>query len=305
MEGNVVLMVENSSQFSAIIDALDAIVYVSDLDTYEVLYINQYTRDLFGDIVGKICWKTIQSGQTGPCQFCTNNRLIASSGSPNDSYVWEFQNTKTNLWFQCRDRAIPWTDGRLVRLEIATDITVLKRYEEEILQLAMTDQLTGLANRTQFQHRMEQSIKLANREKKCLALMILDLDEFKSVNDTYGHPVGDASLKAVASIFTEFSRETDVIVRLGGDEFAILIVHPEHEESAGINAQRIIDEIKRPINIMGHKIQIGISIGIALYPKNSEDDEELLKKADLALYEAKEGGRGIFIFYNPEMKPEE
>lgn len=186
-------------------------------------------------------------------------------------------------------------------LGIGHDITERKEAEEKIKHLAMTDSLTGLANRTQFDQRLLQSMKLANREGKSLALMMIDLDNFKPVNDTFGHPAGDALLQAVASIFTKFTRETDVVARLGGDEFAILVVHPEKEESAGINAQRIIDEIKKPITIIGNDIRIGASIGIALYPKDANDQEGLLKKADLALYETKESVRGTFTYYRPEM----
>ena len=131
--------------------------------------------------------------------------------------------------------------------------------------------------------------------------MMLDLDRFKQVNDTFGHPVGDAVLMAVATTFTKFSRETDVIARIGGDEFAILVVHPENEDSAGISARRIIDEIKSLKMVEETNVQIGISIGIALFPKDAEDQEELVKKADRALYKAKENERGVFVFYQPEM----
>ncbi|MDX8398721.1 MAG: GGDEF domain-containing protein, partial [Gallionellaceae bacterium] len=136
---------------------------------------------------------------------------------------------------------------------------------------------------------------------KRLALMLIDLDKFKPVNDTYGHPVGDALLQAVATIFTRHSRETDVVARLGGDEFAILMVHPESKEAAGVSAQRIVNEIMKPLTIMGHQIKIGTSLGIALYPDNGMNEEELIKKADIALYEAKNSGRNTYRFYQPEL----
>ncbi len=109
--------------FSAILDSLDSIVYVSDMNTYELLFINKYGRDLLGNITGKICWQALQSKKDGPCEFCTNNKLLDAEGKPTGVYIWEFQNTVNNRWYECRDQAIRWIDGRLVRLEIATDIT--------------------------------------------------------------------------------------------------------------------------------------------------------------------------------------
>ncbi len=195
-------------------------------------------------------------------------------------------------------------EGKNFLFSIIHDVTDRKRAEEEVRRLAMTDQLTDLANRRQFQQRLEQSMKLANREGKSLALMLLDLNKFKQVNDTHGHPVGDALLIAVASILIKSNRDTDVVARLGGDEFAILVVHPEGERGVAINAQRIVDEINEPINIMGLNIQTGISIGISLYPKDAEDEEGFIKKADLALYESKGDQRSAFLFYRPEMNSE-
>ena len=199
---------------------------------------------------------------------------------------------------------VPFRDeeGNVVGiLGVGHDITERKEAEEQIRHLAMTDPLTGLANRAQFDLRFQQSMKLANREEKSLALMMVDLDKFKPVNDTFGHQTGDVLLQAISSILIKSTRETDLVVRLGGDEFAILLVNPRDEESVCKNAQRIIDEIKKPITIMGNEIQVGASIGVALYPKDTDNQVGLLKNADLALYNAKESGRGIFSFYHSGM----
>ncbi|MCG7985559.1 MAG: diguanylate cyclase [Candidatus Thiodiazotropha lotti] len=178
------------------------------------------------------------------------------------------------------------------------DITDRKLAQEEIHRLAMTDQLTGLANRNQFTRRFEDSVKLATREKKHLALMVLDLDKFKPVNDTYGHQVGDALLQNVASILKNSCRETDIVARLGGDEFAILLVHPENGNDAGKCAQRIIDDINNPISIAGNNIKIGISIGISFFPEQSIKQDDLFYKADLALYKAKKSGRNAYCIFS-------
>jgi PAS domain S-box-containing protein len=124
---------ESQERVLTILDSLDAIVYVADMKTYEVIFANKYLRDLFGNIEGKICWQAIQSGQTGPCDFCTNTKLVDAEGNPAGTYRWEFQNTRIGRWYYALDRAIRWVDGRTVRLEIATDITERKRIEEDLL----------------------------------------------------------------------------------------------------------------------------------------------------------------------------
>ncbi len=117
---------------SSILDNINVLVYVADIKTYEVLYINEYTKNLLGDIKGKICWQSIQKGQKRPCKFCTNDKILNSEGKPTGVYHWEFQNTVTDKWFDIRDSAIEWHDGRIVRLEVATEITHLKNIEESL-----------------------------------------------------------------------------------------------------------------------------------------------------------------------------
>lgn len=182
--------------------------------------------------------------------------------------------------------------------ELEHEVVERKRAEEAIRKLAMTDQLTGLANRRQFQQYLVQSMKLAKREGKSLALMLLDLDRFKAVNDSLGHPAGDAVLKNVSSILTRHSRDSDLVARLGGDEFARLVIYPENKEGAGLSAQRVVDEVSKPMDAEGHEIEVGISIGIAFYPEDAETEEALIKKADLALYASKAKGRGGFTIYD-------
>ncbi|MFA6498710.1 MAG: GAF domain-containing protein [Desulfurivibrionaceae bacterium] len=119
------------AMMKTVLDSMEALVYVADMQTYEVLFVNRYGRDLLGDITGTICWQTIQTDQTGPCAFCSNRFLLTPAGKPGEVYTWDFRNTVTNRWFHIHDRAIPWLDGRLVRLEIASDITLLKEVEEK------------------------------------------------------------------------------------------------------------------------------------------------------------------------------
>jgi signal transduction histidine kinase len=117
---------------SSVLDSLEAIIYVADIETYEIRYMNKYSLNLFGDLTGKICWQTLQHGQTGPCDFCTNDKLLTSDGRPAGVHHWEFRNTVTGRWYDILDRAIEWEDGRIARLEIATDITDRKDAEEAL-----------------------------------------------------------------------------------------------------------------------------------------------------------------------------
>ena len=118
-------------RFKTLVDSLDALVYVADFTTHELLFVNKYGRDIWGEIAGQTCWQVLQADQTGPCSFCTNDRLLDDAGRPTGVWVWEFQNTVNKEWYECRDQAIEWTDGRYVRLEIATNITARKQAEQE------------------------------------------------------------------------------------------------------------------------------------------------------------------------------
>lgn len=126
---------ESFERFRTILDSIDSLVYVADMDTYELLFVNKYGRDRWGDVRGNNCWRALQSGQTGPCEFCTNDKLIDRNTNPLDPYIWEFQNTEDNQWYECRDQAIRWLDGRIVRMEIASNITQRKKAEEEKIKL--------------------------------------------------------------------------------------------------------------------------------------------------------------------------
>lgn len=126
-------LIESHERLTSILDSLNAVVYVADMETFEILYANKYLRDIMGDVTGKICWQTFQANQVNQCNFCTNDKLLDANGNPTGIYSWEFQNTVNGRWYTISDRAIKWIDGRIVRLEIATDIT-MRKYTEEALR---------------------------------------------------------------------------------------------------------------------------------------------------------------------------
>jgi len=182
------------------------------------------------------------------------------------------------------------------------DITERQRAEKKIIHLARHDALTGLANRAEFNARLEEATKRLRRNGGAIAVMMLDLDKFKAVNDTLGHPAGDQLLVEVARRLKSSVRETDVLARLGGDEFAIIQEGAANQHEAALAlALRIINAICQPCDLSGQQASVGTSIGIALAPQHGSDPEELLKRADLALYNVKAGGRNDFRVFQPEM----
>ncbi len=185
------------------------------------------------------------------------------------------------------------------------DITERKRAEEKMAFMARHDALTGLANRVLLHEKMEEALVRLRRRGEAFSLFVFDLDLFKSVNDSLGHPIGDLLLTAVAQRLRSCTRETDTVARLGGDEFALLqSVEGNQREAAVALAARLLDAINAPYEVEGHPILIGTSIGIVLAPNDGIEVEQLLKNADLALYRAKAEGRNSFRLFEPEMDAE-
>ena len=194
----------------------------------------------------------------------------------------------------------PTADGGWVATH--EDVTEQRRAEAEISRLARHDVLTGLANRAEFNAKLEGASKRAKRYGGAITVMMLDLDKFKAVNDTLGHPAGDKLLVEVASRLKASLRETDVVARLGGDEFAIIQEGgtTQHEGAIAL-ALRIIHSITQPFDLDGHQANIGTSVGIAMAPEHGIEPEDLLKSADLALYAVKSGGRNDYRIFQPAM----
>ena len=183
---------------------------------------------------------------------------------------------------------------------IVQDITERKLAQEKIKQLAMTDQLTGLANRNQFYATFDKFINMAKRDSALLGVMILDLDMFKAVNDTYGHQTGDKLLNVIAQVFRENCREIDLIARLGGDEFAIVLYKPLDKGAITDVATRIIRAFETAMHVNGNHLHVGVSIGISLFPAHGSEQHELIENADAALYQVKRHGKNNLRFYDPD-----
>ena len=196
-------------------------------------------------------------------------------------------------------RELPHDEG-LARLVAIVDVTERLATEARIAHMAQHDALTGLPNRDHLRGRMEEAMARVRRGES-MAVLCLDLDHFKAVNDTLGHPVGDTLLKAVTDRLRKCVREVDTVARFGGDEFIVLQPGIEHPEQAGILAQRLIETVSEPYSLDGHQVVIGMSVGIAVALTDSDDPDTLIKNADMALYRAKTDGRGAYRYFESEM----
>jgi diguanylate cyclase (GGDEF)-like protein len=195
-------------------------------------------------------------------------------------------------------RCVPLAGGGVVAT--FDDITARRHAEQQVAFMARHDVLTRLPNRAAFVERLEQAIADAGRGSLA-AVLCLDLDHFKEVNDTLGHPVGDGLLRAVADRLSACVRQVDTVARFGGDEFAVVQANPERAEDVGLLARRIIEVLSLPYQLDDHQVVVGASIGIALIPGDGADPDTLLKNADIALYRAKSDGRGVWRFFAPAM----
>ena len=187
------------------------------------------------------------------------------------------------------------------QLAAAMDATEKCRAEAKLAHMARHDALTGLPNRVLFHEHLGEALARMRRDREKLAILYLDLDNFKQVNDALGHPAGDKLLTVTAARLRSCVREGDIVARFGGDEFAVLQLATAGPQEAGALADRIISALSEPSDIEGHQIVTGVSIGIAVAPADGETSEQLLKNADIALYRAKEDGRSKFRFFEPSM----
>ena len=230
-------------------------------------------------------WETILSGRTWQGELVERRR---------DGSLWTASQVITPLLDD---------SGQVTHfVAIQHDITASTREREEIHRLAYHDSLTGLANRASFLESLERAIARAAPEQRLLALLFLDLDDFKPVNDALGHATGDELLVAVAERLRAAVRKTDAVARLGGDEFAVLLTDVEHPDVAGALAGKLVERIGQPYMLSGQRIEVGVSIGISVFPRNGTTVDTLLSHADAAMYAAKARGRRQYRFFDPSQE---
>lgn len=196
---------------------------------------------------------------------------------------------------------IQWR-GEPAHLLSLRDITEQTRLLEKLERAASFDFVTGLPNRAQFNQHLDQAIKESRRHKAAVGLLFIDLDDFKRVNDEYGHGAGDALLKLVGERLGALLREVDSVARLAGDEFAVLLTHIQHPDEAEVVAAKIVASLGRPFDIAGHSIDSGASVGIALFPHDADAASALLRRADVAMYQAKKIGKNTYRRFSLDPK---
>jgi diguanylate cyclase (GGDEF)-like protein len=219
-----------------------------------------------------------------------------------ESFAIEYQCPSPSDWQWFSLTVTPLADnGRNGAIVMHLDITDRKRVALELAHSAQHDFLTELPNRMLLQDRIRQAISLAPRHQTKLAVLFLDLDGFKHINDSLGHSAGDKLLRSVARRLVECVRSSDTVSRQGGDEFVVLLSEVGHPEDPAIAARRILQAVTKPHSIDEHELHISTSIGVSVYPEDGLDAETLIENADTAMYQAKKHGRQTYQFFKPAM----
>jgi len=217
----------------------------------------------------------------------------------------EFKNTKKtgeNYWSMDTISPIRDDDGSIVQyVSTSVDYTALRQAQDKIEQLAFYDSLTGLPNRRLLHDRLKQAIKISSKNYSYIAVLMLDIDKFKNINDSMGYKAGDELIKQVASLLTRHASSGGTVARLGGDEFIIILSNIKDMKEVVFFTENLLEKIREPMDLLGNLISITTSVGISMYPLDGGEGDDLLRSADLAMYHAKSEGRNNFQFYTREM----
>jgi diguanylate cyclase (GGDEF)-like protein/PAS domain S-box-containing protein len=296
---------DSEAKYRGLLEAApDAIVVVDQRE--EIVLLNVQAEKQFGyrrdELVGQKVKNIIPEGFT--------ERLIADAlRSPEDALAQQI-GTGVELNGKRKDGSefpieimlspLKSSEGILVTAAIR-DITERKKAEAQMIHSSEHDFLTGLPNRTLLNDRVNQAIRSAGRYSRKVAVLFLDLDGFKHINDSLGHPVGDKLLQSIANRLVDCVRLSDTVSRQGGDEFVVLLSDEEHSEDAGVTVSRMLQVVAEPHSIDRHDLHVTCCVGVSVYPDDGQDAETLIKNADTAMYQAKENGPQTYQFFKPAM----
>lgn len=274
---------ESHERYMVILDNLNANIYVADMQTYEILFVNQHLREeRDSNLIGQICYRVFRKLDS-PCADCPVPFLLDQNGEPRGVVTWENYSPITMRWYQNHDQAIKWAEGKLVHIQVSTDITELKQTQERLEYLSAHDTLTGLYNR----HYFEEEIQRLQRSRHYpVSIIMVDVDNMKLINDQYGHAAGDAMLKKTADVLRFVFRAEDVIARIGGDEFAVIL--PNADETIAQEAIQRIDNVLAEQAIKPGELAVSLSYGAAT-AYQTEQIQQCIHLADKRMYSHKAG----------------
>ena len=308
-ENEIVIAEKRKSEerLHAIFQSVSDAILVYDADTLQLVEANQRVCELFGYSREQIMKWVLGDLFVDQMSWSQNDLLLrlkeVRAGQPQ---TFEWHGTVKDKQFCWLDVSIRCTTfgGRDFLLATVRDISERKKAEIQLAKMAQFDLLTGLANRGVFVESLERAIGRARRGEGGFAVLYLDLDHFKDVNDTLGHAVGDRLLRAVAERIRWSTKPTDTVARFGGDEFAVLATAISDPAEAGMLADRLLTAVSQPMRINNNNIFIGTSIGIAAYQQPTPKAEAILLHADVALYQAKADGRRVYRYFTSKMESE-
>ena len=305
LEQRILQLHRAEEKLSGVLDSIDNVVWSISLVGKELLYLNPAAERVFGRPVREFfADSNLWSRTVHPDD---RDRVLGCLGAlkVNDAVTIEYRIVRpdgSERWLEVRARVSNGNDGSSVRIDgVASDISERRLHAERIAYQANHDALTGLPNRNLLNDRIAQALAQARRTDQHVAILFLDLDGFKFVNDSYGHAFGDALLRTIAARLGVVVRESDTIARLGGDEFVILLPSLTRSEDAVHVASKVLDAFKVKISQDGRDLHLGASIGISVFPQDGDSCDLLLQHADIAMYRAKSNGRNGFQSYSIEM----
>ena len=290
----------------SVVDNIPNMIFVKDAKDLKYIHLNKAGEQLMGfseqELLGKSDGDVFSGAQADSLMAKDRETL----GIGHRVFIMEERvKTKDGSEKILQTKKLPILDENGIPqylLGISEDITERKKTEQQLVLLAQYDTLTGLPNRTLFRDRLSLAMARAKRNEQLVALMFLDLDRFKEINDTLGHTIGDEVLQGVAALLRRTLRDTDTVARLGGDEFTVILESLSQVDEIKIVTEKIQRAFTNPLLIQGREIFVTASVGITIYPFSGTEIDDLLQAADIAMYRAKEEGGNAYEFYSPEIK---
>jgi diguanylate cyclase (GGDEF)-like protein len=301
--------VDSDAEWLTVYDTIPFPVYVTDVDRYEIVEVNRAMREKTGAVIGQPCYKAIFNGEQ-PCAFCAINQLIVQPDGKNAASIQEHFSDDDDCWYQTLNALGNWTDGRRVQLTIVADVTSLKDAQAELAEahaemtlrnirlqdIAVTDSLTRLVNRRCLDEFVANEVERCHRYGDSMSVIMLDVDHFKVVNDTFGHQIGDRVLVELAALLRRGTRSTDTPGRWGGEEF--LIICPSTNLKG---ATAMAETLRRSVETHAIPVVGTITCSFGVSQLNGmEPVADLIARADAALYRSKDGGRNRVESEHPE-----